>query len=550
MRAVIFEHAPEDIEFKKERLRDTVVAGTYVYLAAATRAMFTSGTYDRYFAFTRGAPGEFSLVNPARTAGCRARLEPLSLEQVGMFSASDEIVFFTDRPILNHLFVPVRNRIGRPDASIVGMIHALQGDMTPLIRMILEGELHEHDAIMCSSTTGRQGFMNIVNTLCDRLERTFGVRTRLPLQLPVIPLGVDASAEADTAFRAEARRQAHLDPETVQILYFGRLSSLYKGDLVPLLIAFARCLPSQVRLCLAGDDAQFRLAPMLGEIAQELGVASRVTIVTDTSPAERRRLLAAADVFVSPSDNLQETFGITIVEAMAAGLPVVASDWDGYRDLVSHGRTGFLVPTVMPRLPRTLDVKGVPYGTLGIETLAQTTSVDVLAMASFLQTLAQQPALRRRMGDESRAEARRRFDWPVIVRQYEDLWAALRERARSPASPVFRTDLFEAPFYQDVFGHYPARFLDDADVLDIGELGEILDGSVRVRAQLVGPSGLFTDGTFRRIVGELTNNGPMSVGALEGALAENGDDPAIVRAHVSRLIKYGGLRIPQPVACA
>src|SRR5437667_7424935 len=160
VRAVIFEHAPEDIEFKKERLPDTVVAGTYVYLAAATRAMLTFGTYDRYFAFSPGTRGEFSLLNPDRIAGCRVRLEPLSLEHVGSFSPSDEIVFFTDRPILNHLFVPVRNRIGRRDLPIVGMIHALQGDMTPLIRMILEGELHEHDAIMCSSSTGRQGFAN------------------------------------------------------------------------------------------------------------------------------------------------------------------------------------------------------------------------------------------------------------------------------------------------------------------------------------------------------------------------------------------------------
>ena len=42
-------------------------------------------------------------------------------------------------------------------------------------------------------------------------------------------------------------------------------------------------------------------------------------------------LWAAADVFLSLVDNIQETFGITPLEAMAAGLPVVASDWDGYR---------------------------------------------------------------------------------------------------------------------------------------------------------------------------------------------------------------------------
>src|SRR3546814_10665560 len=57
---------------------------------------------------------------------------------------------------------------------------------------------------------------------------------------------------------------------------------------------------------------------------------------------------AAADVFVSLSDNIQESFGITPVEAMAVGLPCIVSDWDGYRDTVVDGETGILVPTWVP----------------------------------------------------------------------------------------------------------------------------------------------------------------------------------------------------------
>ena len=57
---------------------------------------------------------------------------------------------------------------------------------------------------------------------------------------------------------------------------------------------------------------------------------------------------ACADLFCSLSDNIQETFGITPIEAMAAGLPVVVTDWDGYRDTVRDGVDGFRVPTYMP----------------------------------------------------------------------------------------------------------------------------------------------------------------------------------------------------------
>ncbi len=66
-----------------------------------------------------------------------------------------------------------------------------------------------------------------------------------------------------------------------------------------------------------------------------------------TDPALAEASWAAADVFVSLSDNIQESFGITPVEAMAAGLPCLVSDWDGYRDTVVHGETGFRIPDLV-----------------------------------------------------------------------------------------------------------------------------------------------------------------------------------------------------------
>ena len=59
----------------------------------------------------------------------------------------------------------------------------------------------------------------------------------------------------------------------------------------------------------------------------------------------KRQALAAADVAVSLVDNAQETFGLAVAEAMAAGLPLVVSDWSGYRDLVRDGIDGYLIPS-------------------------------------------------------------------------------------------------------------------------------------------------------------------------------------------------------------
>jgi hypothetical protein len=55
-----------------------------------------------------------------------------------------------------------------------------------------------------------------------------------------------------------------------------------------------------------------------------------------------------ADIFISLADNIQETFGLTPIEAMAAGLPVVVADWNGYQETVRHEVDGLRIPTLMP----------------------------------------------------------------------------------------------------------------------------------------------------------------------------------------------------------
>jgi hypothetical protein len=150
-------------------------------------------------------------------------------------------------------------------------------------------------------------------------------------------------------------------------------------------------------------------------------------------------LWAAGDIFLSLVDNIQETFGITPLEAMAAGLPVVASDWDGYRFTVRHGVEGFLIPTL-----------GGPPGALGealsarhavgldsyqsfVGAVAQHTAVHVGRAAEAIAELTRNPELRRRMGAAGRVRAREAFDWPVVVRQLTGLFEELAAlRAATP----------------------------------------------------------------------------------------------------------------------
>ena len=194
-----------------------------------------------------------------------------------------------------------------------------------------------------------------------------------------------------------------------------------------------------------------------------------ITVFVDGRPEDMRRdIWAAADIFTSLSDNVQETFGLTPIEAKAAGLPVVISDWNGYRDTVRPDVDGFAVPTWMP--PPGVGGEIAYYhgsGFAGYEAFTAATSqsiaVDVEACRKAFQRLVEDADLRRRMGDAGRLHARQTYDWCHVVAAYQDLWGELAEVRASadeimppagdrPAHPL-RAD----PFV--LFKEYPTALL-------------------------------------------------------------------------------------------
>jgi hypothetical protein len=175
----------------------------------------------------------------------------------------------------------------------------------------------------------------------------------------------------------------------------------------------------------------------------------------------------AADVFCSLSDNIQETFGLTPVEAMAAGLPVVASDWDGYRDTLVHGETAILVPTALPALGagRLLAARYEDGRDSYDQYCAQAslaTTVDIAATAAALAALLGDPQRRAAMGAAGRARARALYDWRVVIGRYQELWAelaAIRDAAPAAGAGDAAHPLRDNPFF--LFEGHPTRRLDD-----------------------------------------------------------------------------------------
>jgi glycosyltransferase involved in cell wall biosynthesis len=157
-------------------------------------------------------------------------------------------------------------------------------------------------------------------------------------RLALLPLGVEPGAFAADTAAVEGRRLRLLDGGPLRVLYVGSLS-FQKG-----LLDMARVIED-----LAGPGIRFRL---VGSVMPEAEVlAGRLRGLADISgPVEQSRLPAVyrdADVFVFPT--VQDGFGMVLTQALAAGLPVIASDHCAAPDLVVEGVTGWIIPARRPQ---------------------------------------------------------------------------------------------------------------------------------------------------------------------------------------------------------
>ncbi|MCL4308168.1 MAG: glycosyltransferase family 4 protein [Candidatus Thermoplasmatota archaeon] len=185
----------------------------------------------------------------------------------------------------------------------------------------------------------------------------------------------------------------------VTALYVGRIEPEQKG-LEDLLRAMALISsPDTLSLRVAGED--WGGESRLRDLARDLGIARRITWIGTVSEEAKRAEYAEADLLVLPSRF--EPFGIVLLEAMAAGLPTVATRVGGIPEVVADGVTGRLVP------PR-----------------------DPTALAEALQALASDPSLRWRLG-RSGQERARAFAWPVLLPRFLALFREVAEEYHLPS---------------------------------------------------------------------------------------------------------------------
>jgi phosphatidylinositol alpha-mannosyltransferase len=208
-----------------------------------------------------------------------------------------------------------------------------------------------------------------------------------PGEYEIIPNGVDLDRFAD------AEPYEHLRDGTLNILFVGRLEE--RKGLIHLLRAYHRLRKRRVdaRLLVAGAG------PKLREYRRYIGLRGirDVDFLGRVSDEQKARYFASADIFCAPATG-QESFGIVLLEAMAAGVPIIASDIHGYKRVVERNVQGILVE---PKNPR--------------------------ALAAALYALARDPDLRHELGEAGRRRAPE-FSWDRVTDRIVDYYYQTLER--------------------------------------------------------------------------------------------------------------------------
>lgn len=182
----------------------------------------------------------------------------------------------------------------------------------------------------------------VATTLQEKKELRWFVSEQERIQL--IPWGIDTQPFA-SLFKETARQRLGILPQTSMILFVGDFAC--SKEIKTLLRACLQ-LPARFQLYLVNRNttSNHRDRQRIKALVEEWELESMTTSIEFISPNRLPAYYTAADVCVVPSD--RESFGLTAMEAMAAGTPVVANYLGRSQHIILHGKTGLLVPPHNP----------------------------------------------------------------------------------------------------------------------------------------------------------------------------------------------------------
>lgn len=330
--------------------------------------------------------------------------------------------------------------------------------------------VEDWDAVICTSKAVQASVSFQLDLVDAHLKRQLDAQLRPRPMLPVIPLGIHCDDFIpDPAAGKTLRDRLGAGEDDVVFTTIARLTPHEKFDPLPIYLAMQAAqkkMPAGQKLHIAfcglfrEDYSRKVFAEGAAKLMPDVGFA----LLDGANPEERKQVLSGADVFMFLIDNIQETFGLAPIEGMAAGLPLLVSDWDGMKDTVTPD-VGFRVTSRALPGPH-LAQEALRYQG-GFDTYVQycsltsaMTEIDMGELTARILDLAQNPGLRKKMGAAGQARARGAYDWAEIVPQMQALWGEQAARRAAGAARAVRYGADALPMSPSptaLFAAYPSE---------------------------------------------------------------------------------------------
>lgn len=518
-------------------------------------AYLSFGRYEQLLAVVWNQASADTLAKSFRqhpkAAKHELRMRPLDrfLERGGDAMAP---VLYTPCPSDSSLAWMRRER-GPNAFSLSGVTHTLcTTGVTRLLGELITAPFEAHDSLICTSQSVIAMVRSLTDSYASYLAERLGGAPSLRLRLAHIPLGVNPEryrpATADE--RSRYRERLNIRPDSVAVLFVGRFTPHAKAHPFPMLQGLARAGASTgrpVHLILSGWAASDGQRRVLLDALQAFAPGVPVSVVNGLDPDLRFGVWKAADVFTSLSDSIQETFGLVIVEAMASGLPVVAADWNGYRDLVDDGVNGLLISTAMVQGATQETTLRLLMGATDYDHFLaecnQAVAVDVEAATTAYGRLITDSDLRRRLGAAGRERMLREFTWERVVAAYEELWREQNEERGRTAQVTVGGPIGPAcyPAPEATFAGYPTLWLgDDGALVACPDALERLPRILSSAICSYGGRRAQAEPLLRAVLDEARSS--RRLGDLRDMLQSQGESPSTAAATLAWLLKYDLLR--------
>lgn len=289
------------------------------------------------------------------------------------------------------------------------LIHSQDGsDLIESYKRIIQQKAIKNLFWISPSNSGKEVFCKIAG--CFNGNKTFSNSVR------VIPWGISDMKSYDKDF---VKKKYGLKKNV--LLYFGRINQIYKADLIPFIKGIKGSLDKDTSLVISGNVEDRNLVNQIKDMGD---LRESIKIIENPDEKTKEELFSSADIFISPVDNIQETFGISLLEAMYYGLPIICSDWGGYRDLIKNGENGFRVKTIsyFPDSKLLVGAENVSENLMkNAAFCSQLTAVDFNETRDKISMILNDKRLKESIKKNNLNEANG-YMWSNIIKRHEEMW--------------------------------------------------------------------------------------------------------------------------------